>query len=432
MKFEEIQHLKRLLSLPTAPYREHFVKAYCAEFLGIHAVPFFEDAIGNLVVGFSSYEHYKKALRQDAQVSKGEPLKMVIAHMDHPGFHGAKWLSSNRLEILWHGGSPVKNLIEQKMWWAMNADPMAVKRQARIKKVVLNHKKNSLKRAVIELESPPWQRPSKNTGHYSATSSHSVRERARSQIRPGPREIFGAFAFKAPVWQQGQCLYTGGADDIIGVFSILSCAASLWSNRSKLSGARKNFVGLLSRAEEVGFIGTLGHFEKVLPKNRKRELMVLSLEASRTLPGALIGSGPVLRLGDRFSIFDSHYSHALLQTAKSALGSRYQRRIMDGGTCEATPAIAYGHRAVGISVPLGNYHNICCEGAPGARAKMGPAPEFVDIRDVEGQRDFCLAFLRQPLSRTEIYFKSQRADFRKWLRLAQPLLNAAHDGRALT
>ena len=37
---------------------------------------------------------------------------------------------------------------------------------------------------------------------------------------------------------------------------------------------------------------------------------------------------------------------------------------MDGGACEATAALASGIPAIGISVPLGNYHNESFEGAP--------------------------------------------------------------------
>ena len=45
---------------------------------------------------------------------------------------------------------------------------------------------------------------------------------------------------------------------------------------------------------------------------------------------------------------------------------------MDGGTCEATTATVYGYPCVGISVPLGNYHNQCFEGGPDSRGPLGP------------------------------------------------------------
>ena len=57
---------------------------------------------------------------------------------------------------------------------------------------------------------------------------------------------------------------------------------------------------------------------------------------------------------------------------------------MDGGTCEATAALAFGLKAMGISIPLGNYHNQSFEGGPESRGNHGPAPEFVHLTDIEG------------------------------------------------
>ena len=53
-----------------------------------------------------------------------------------------------------------------------------------------------------------------------------------------------------------------------------------------------------------------------------------------------------------------------------------QRALLDRGACEASGLQAFGVKAAGISVPLGNYHN------------CGPddtiAPEFVELSDIEG------------------------------------------------
>jgi hypothetical protein len=84
----------------------------------------------------------------------------------------------------------------------------------------------------------------------------------------------------------------------------------------------------------------------------------------------------------------------LSEIAKNILPKRHQRRIMDGGTCEATAATAYGLPAIGISVPLGNYHNEGFEGGPDCRAPRGPAPEFVHLDDIEGMLMLCRALMR--------------------------------------
>jgi endoglucanase len=84
--------------------------------------------------------------------------------------------------------------------------------------------------------------------------------------------------------------------------------------------------------------------------------------------------------------------------AQAALPGRHQRRIMDGGTCEATAAMVCGLPAIGISVPLGNYHNEAYEGAPGIAATRGPAPEFVHLDDIDGLLRLCRALLARGLA----------------------------------
>jgi hypothetical protein len=68
-----------------------------------------------------------------------------------------------------------------------------------------------------------------------------------------------------------------------------------------------------------------------------------------------------------------------LRTAADALAARdetfrYQRKLMDGGACEATVFCASGFRASGLAIPLGNYHNASDDG-------IGIAPENVLVDD---------------------------------------------------
>ena len=80
--------LRSILSQPTAPFRErNVIRTITAEF-DKAGVPYFADPIGNIVVGVDSQKSYKKLL---ATRSPSEPLRVFIAHMDHPGFHGLEW-----------------------------------------------------------------------------------------------------------------------------------------------------------------------------------------------------------------------------------------------------------------------------------------------------------------------------------------------------
>jgi putative aminopeptidase FrvX len=99
----------------------------------------------------------------------------------------------------------------------------------------------------------------------------------------------------------------------------------------------------------------------------------LSVETSRPVNGAEMGEGPIVRVGDRLSTFDNDLTSILMRTAMEQ-GIRVQRSLLDAGACEASAMQACGFRSAGISVPLGNYHNIDDDNAI--------APEYVMIEDV--------------------------------------------------
>ena len=66
----------RLLSCPTAPYREFFVQQFVSSFCKSKKIPHVRDKWGNIWVGTHSIPE------------KTSPRALVfVAHMDHPGFH---------------------------------------------------------------------------------------------------------------------------------------------------------------------------------------------------------------------------------------------------------------------------------------------------------------------------------------------------------
>ncbi|MEO5969845.1 MAG: hypothetical protein ABIQ95_07945, partial [Bdellovibrionia bacterium] len=241
-------------------------------------------------------------------------------------------------------------------------------------------------------------------------------------------KYYGGFSFRAPVWRDGDLLYTKAADDLVGCFAIVSTAIDLWAKKNR---NLPPFLGILTRAEEVGFIGAIGHFElgwlkktsPKLPPKLQRSIVCISLETSRTLPGADIGKGPVVRLGDRFTVFDPGCTKILTDLANLTLPQEHQRRVMDGGSCEATAAIVYGYPCIGISVPLGNYHNQSFEGGPDAAPSNGPAPEFVHIGDVSGLLKLCHALLKPKLPWASPW-KNKMREFKKSVREYRPLMRS--------
>ena len=132
--------------------------------------------------------------------------------------------------------------------------------------------------------------------------------------------------------------------------------------------------------------------------------LVVSLEASRTLPGAAIGEGPVIRVGDASFTFDAEAEGVLLkareQLSEGKPGFQAQRQLMSGGTCEASAFRYHGYRTTGIAFPLGNYHN----GAPDG----GVEAEYIHIDDLVGGLDLILEAVKSV---------AQRRESRPWARM---------------
>ncbi len=384
------EFLFELLRQPTAPYREEHVAAAVGRFLDGAGVPHFHDTVGNVIVGVDSPRAYRNLIRH----ASSEPVRLFIAHMDHPGFHATHWTKRSRLAVKWYGGSPVSHLAGAPVWLADASGWLA-------KGELVNVSLAAARRRID-----------------SAEVRMGAADAARLRDRPAAT-LYGGFRFRAPVWRGGKRLYTKAADDLIGVYTICATAAALFG-KARRSGPGP-FLGLLTRAEEVGFIGAVGHFELGWLDEARRPVVAVSLEASRTLPGAVVGKGPVVRLGDWRTVFEAGGLKVLSDLAERVLPQRHQRRIMDGGVCEATAATAYGLPAIGISVPLGNYHNEGFEGGPDCRRYRGPAPEFVHLDDIRGQLQLCRGLMQPRLAWSDPW-RRQRQGLRKNLRAARPLL----------
>jgi len=361
MNQQQFKRLSQIVTQPTAPFREGHVIRVVTEQLTQANVAWFEDPHGNIVVGVSSQREYLRRIKQRSD----QPVRVFIAHMDHPGFHGQRWLSDKRLAIKWHGGSPIKHVNGSRVFIA-NADGICA--EGKLSKVTLHPRGYAIETAEVVLQ-----------------------DSTRKQLGKA-KDLFGAFRFRKDMWQSGKRLYMRAADDLVGVFNIVETARQCLRRNPDAP-----FIGLLTRAEEVGFVGAIAHFELGWLQQAKRPVCVVSLEASRTLPNAIIGKGPVVRLGDRRTVFDADYLNVLTELAEKKLKGRYQRRVMDGGACEATAATAYGFPTIALTLPLGNYHNQGFEGGADCPKPAGPAPEFVHLDDIDGELALCRALMQKNL-----------------------------------
>ena len=65
----------------------------------------------------------------------------------------------------------------------------------------------------------------------------------------------------------------------------------------------------------------------------------------------------------------------------------YQRRLMDGGTCESTVFCHNGYRAGAVCLAMGNYHNL----GPGEHIRE----EYVDVADMQKSVQFFVEVARR-------------------------------------
>jgi endoglucanase len=319
----------RLMRHPAAPYHEHAVRGEVELICAEHGLDFKLDRFGNVLVRLQAN-------------AKSRPLVMA-AHLDHPGFEIIRSLSKRRWHAQFLGGVPDRYFRKQ-----------------------------------VPLRLLPGGEP--------ATLGRRIGKEKQFEIKAdGPAKVAPKFA----VWElenfsvrRGR-IYGRACDDLVGVAAILATIIEL-----KHSRARVNVVGVISRAEEIGFRGALAVAAgKSLPKNS----LVISLETSRELPGVKMGQGVILRVGDRTSIFDSEATRFLSEVTKG-IGSKnkrfqFQRALMSGGSCEATAYQEFGLQTAAVCVALGNYHNCA------ARNKI--ETEYVSVADALSMVELLAAAVKQ-------------------------------------
>ena len=139
--------------------------------------------------------------------------------------------------------------------------------------------------------------------------------------------------------------------------------------------------------------------------------IIVSIETSSELPGAVSGSGPIIRTGDRATTFDNSGEIILLSSVKKLVDQNkdflFQRQLMSLGGCEATAFSAFGYKVTGISLPLINWHNSNPEGKV--------EPERISITDYQNALNIIIGVghLKFPLFNKDIKSekKGRSSDF---------------------
>ena len=345
LKPAEMKARERLLmeitSLPTAAGHEEAVAAFVerwAKKRGDRLV-FTRDRSGNLIL---ARRGFKKACAKKA------PL-FITAHLDHPAFVVLSAPGSAMVELEFRGGV----------------------QDAYFKGAAIEIFDRDLRRSfsarVTELRG--------SAKPFKTVLARLARPSAAAHIKPG---CLGRWKLPGAAIAGG-ILRSHACDDLGGVAAALLAFGAISRSR-----ALAHVALLFTRAEEVGFVGAIGAARGgTIPKGAR----LLCLECSRSFPhDSPIGAGPIVRVGDRLSVFTPWLTNAAANIAaemqKADPAFRFQRKLMPGGACEATAFSSYGISSACLCLPLGNYHNMAdIDGVAAGGIKARVAPEYVSTSD---------------------------------------------------
>lgn len=325
-----------LTAIPTAAGKEGSVVAWIERWVDSQqGIGLTRDRFGNLL------------LKQTRSSSK-KPI-YITAHLDHPAFVVRKQIDEQHLEMEFRGGVNDAYFVGAAVEVFDNED----NRYAGTIES-LQSKSKPFKRVVVRL-------------HKAVAGILIKGDVARWKLKP--RTI------------KNGLLHAPACDDLAGVAAAISALDVI----KKLRGLGHVSV-LLTRAEEIGFVGAIAAAKhKSIPKSSR----LLCLETSRSFPESPIGAGPILRVGDKTSVFGPELTNTITEIMNTYQLEhkkfKWQRKLMPGGTCESTAFCAYGFLSTCLCLPLGNYHNMHdIDGVLQNRKPAKVAPEIISVNDFHG------------------------------------------------
>jgi putative aminopeptidase FrvX len=335
---------RSLLNQPTAAVKEALPQKFLRDFAAARPnLKLSEDAAGNLRVDY-------------APSGAVHPPLVMVAHLDHPGFH-IESIEGDIATLSFQGSVNGRHAIPG----------------SRVE--------------FFELGNP---HPIGEGSLLERADETGALKSAKAKILSGRVASNGFAMWAFPGFSlEGDLIVTRCCDDLLGAAAALCVLDEI----AQLAPPNVALTGFFTRAEELGFLGTLEAIRlETLPKNA----YILSLECSKAFANAPQGAGVIVRVGDASSIFDTGLTHALTLCAKSRAqrdpSFKFQRKLMDGGSCEATPFCAHGYRASGLALPLGNYHNQAFD------ADNNPCmgPESVHVEDFRCEIELLIELALHP------------------------------------
>lgn len=382
------EHLACLLDLsgvPTATGHEHLVVRWIEDWLRTRDdLRLSRDRAGNLVVSMRDARGSEGTPRSARAGGDARPI-FITAHLDHPAFHVERRIGRDGLELSFRGG--------------VMDDYFPGSR------IIAHGRDGSIARGEIigAIPAPDSDMADGGRGGGGPFTRYDARLDDPSRtIEPGD---FAVWDLPASELGSDGIVRAPACDDLAAAAAALAAIDEL-----RLARARGEPVGdvrlLFTLGEEVGFIGAIAACRfGTIPADAR----VIALENSRSSAEAPIAGGPIVRVGDRLSVFHPGLTRAIDRVCERIAGGsaptaseklkdapawKWQRRLMSGGACEATVFCAMGLEATCVCLPLGNYHNMASlddvqASRPGAIARIDR--EFIALRDFEGMVDLLVA-----------------------------------------
>ncbi len=337
---EHLKWLKEITAIPTAAGKEDRVEAWIRDWV---------KARSNLTLRRD--RHRNLLIMQKGSKGGKRPI-FITAHMDHPAFVLRRKLGDRELELEFRGGVFDPYFVGTKI----NVyDNNVVAHRATITQ--LKPKAKPFKRVIARLAKK-----------IDSIQIGDIARWAFPEHKKLPKIVKGKFL--------AHC-----CDDLAALAAGLGALDILRRKKNA-----KHVGLLLTRAEEVGFIGCIAACQS---ESVSRKARLICLENSRSFADSPVGGGPIVRVGDRMSVFSptltNDISRIMLDYAKRHPDFKWQRKLMSGGACEATAFSEYGYEATCICFPLENYHNMAdIDGVQAGKRPAKIAPEIISVDDYHG------------------------------------------------
>ena len=294
MKVSRLRLLQDVLSCPTSPFCERAVIEYVRSWALRCGVDFTQDAAGNVLLSASPARVVSRRGKAEPQASKA-PTWVFTAHMDHPGFV----VRRSRGRSVWatFRGGVARTYFPGSRVRLITPDAECVATVATVRKSKEFHALD----CRLEL----------------------VDQSAR-KVPPGSIGMWYVPIFK----RRNGRITARACDDLAGSAAVMAAIEEIISRRPDA-----NVMGLLTRAEEVGYVGALaGCRLGTIPAGA----WVVGIETSKAQPAAKIGGGAVIRVGDGTRVFNepltAHISAVAKDLAKRNKDFQFVRQLMPGGT----------------------------------------------------------------------------------------------------